>query len=64
MALNENQILDLLNDGYDSDIDVLDENDDRDDDLEILLHNFENDDLLGFLEAYFVIRLLLSETET
>jgi len=51
MALNENQILDLLNDGYNSDIDILDENDDRDDELEILLDNFENDDFLGYLEA-------------
>lgn len=51
MALNKNQILDLLNDGYNSDIDILEENDDRDDELEILLQNFENDDLLGYLEA-------------
>lgn len=51
MALNENQILDLLNDGYDSDIDILEENDDQEDELEILLQNFENDDLLGYLEV-------------
>ncbi|XP_008189593.1 piggyBac transposable element-derived protein 3-like [Acyrthosiphon pisum] len=51
MALNEEQILDLLNDGYNSDIDILEENDDCDDELEILLQNFENDDLLGYLEA-------------
>ncbi|KAL4120626.1 hypothetical protein QTP88_013284 [Uroleucon formosanum] len=51
MALNEKQILDLLNDGYNSDVDVLDENDDCDDELEILLRNFENDDLIGYLEA-------------
>ncbi|KAL4112116.1 hypothetical protein QTP88_015964 [Uroleucon formosanum] len=51
MALNEKQILDLLNDGYNSDVDVLDENDDCDDELDILLRNFENDDLIGYLEA-------------
>lgn len=51
MALNEDQILDLLNDEYNSDIDILEENDDRDDELEILLQNFEYDDLLGYLEA-------------
>ena len=35
MALSDQQILSLLNNGYDSDIDILD----------------ENDDLLGYLET-------------
>jgi len=34
MALNDQQILSLLNDGYDIDIDILDENDDQKDELE------------------------------
>lgn len=51
MALNENQILNLLNDGYDSDIDIPEEDEDQENELEILLQNFENDDLFGYLET-------------
>lgn len=45
MALNENQILNMLNDGYDSDCDI------PENDVSVLLRNFENDDFRVFLET-------------
>lgn len=47
-SLNDDQILNLLNDGYASDFDIPSD-DEPENELELLLHNFENVDLRGFL---------------
>lgn len=50
LTLNENQILNLLNDGYTGDLDIpLD--DEPVNELDVLLRNYANDDLAGYLET-------------
>lgn len=66
MSLNDNQILNLLNDGYASDLDIPSD-DEPEDELEICLRNFENDDFVGYMETQILteeIRLNENDIET
>lgn len=50
MALNDDEIWNLLDDGYNSDINISVEDDYIDDELQLLLEHFENDDQLAYVE--------------